>query len=117
VLNGILGEQKKSRRYKRDTSKVKATYVNGFVIFKDKNIYFKAPLDKAVLANTVAWLYHSSADYSRSETWLVYTIPDKRKRTKYALASQYIRQLSSKEIMHWELPNIEINESLGLFFY
>lgn len=116
VMNGILGEQRKSFKYKRDTSKIKATYVDRFVVFKDKNIYYKAPLEKGVPADTV-WLYYSNTDYSKSDTWLVYSIYNKKKREKFAISTQHIRQLSSKELMRWDLPNTEINENLGLRFW
>jgi hypothetical protein len=38
------------------------------------------------------------------------------KKIKFAIPSRYIRQLSSKEKMRWNLPNTEINKDLGLFF-
>jgi hypothetical protein len=119
VMNGILGEQRKSLKWKPDTSKVKVTYVDGFVVFKHNNIYFKAPLDKSIPAKELIPGV-SSADYNRTEYHIIYT--DRRKNKsyrgpKFAIPATHIRQLSSKEIMHWDLPNTEINQNLGLFYW
>lgn len=118
VMDGILGEQRNSLKWKPDTSKVKVTYVDGFVVFKHNNIYFKAPTDKSIPAKDL-WVT-SSADYHRTEYHLIYT--DRRKNKsyrgpKFAIPATHIRQLSSKEIMHWDLPNTEINQTLGLFYW
>jgi hypothetical protein len=118
VMDGVLGEQRTSLRYKRDAFKVKVTYVDGFIVFKHNDIYFKAPLEKSISAKEM-WS-SSSADYHRTEYHIFYT--DRRKNNnrcapKFAIPATHIRQLSSKEIMHWELPNTEINQSLGLFYW
>jgi hypothetical protein len=119
VMNGILGEQRKSYKRKRDVSKVKVTYVDEFVVFKHNNIYFKAPLDKSIPAKEL-WWNTSGTDYNRTECHIIYT--DRRNSktyrggAKYAIPATHIRQLSSKELKNWDLPNTEINENLGLRF-
>ena len=114
VLDGILGENR-IPKWKPDTDKIKVTYVDGYVIFKDKDLYYKAPLDKSIPSN-ILWVYPSTVNYKRDGYYVVYSKFENNKRVKFAIPSRYIRQLSHKEKMRWNLPNTEINEDLGLFF-
>jgi hypothetical protein len=120
VLDGILGEQRKRFKSKPDSTKIKVTYVKEFVVFKHKNIYFKAPLNKSIPIKELYWR-STSTSYERTDNHIIYT--DKRKSKhvynelpKFAIPATHIRQLSSKEVAHWDLPNTEINENIGWFY-
>jgi hypothetical protein len=113
-LNGILGENR-IPKWKPDTDNIKVTYVDGYVVFKDNNIFYKAPLDESTLVR-ILWEYTSTANYNRDKYYVFYSKLVNEKKIKFAIPSRYIRQLSSKEKMRWNLPNTEINKDLGLFF-
>lgn len=111
VLDGILGEIPK-KKYKADTSKVKVTFVESNVVFKHKGLFFKAPMENEVMT-TFIWISDPSANYKRTDEYVVYTKVIDKKRVKYAIPARYIRQLNSSEMSKWDLPNTEINENLG----
>ena len=111
VLDGILGEIPK-KKYKADKSKIKVTFVEGNVVFIHNGLFFKAPMREKVMAKYI-WICDPSANYKRTDEYIVYTKVVDKKRVKYAIPSTYIRQLSSKELSTWDLPNTEINENLG----
>jgi len=116
VLNGILGENKISLRYKRDTSKVYITFVEGSVVFKHKGLFFKAPTDKAVSGPMHnGWYYTTNSGwYERGENFVKFPMMVNGKNEKHFIDARHIRPLNSKEIPRWELPNTEIDENLGL---
>ena len=117
VLNGILGENKISK-WKKDTNKVRVTFVEDNVIFKHNGLFFKAPVDKAEVGTSRVFFLTYGSDYGsyhRGETFVNYPAPKDGKNCRHYINARHIRPLNSKEISKWELPNTEINESLGFF--
>jgi hypothetical protein len=105
IHNGILQERKKGKRIR--AVKTRVTFVDGFVVFKHNNLFFKAPIDKTVYD----WweLDGNYAPYKRTSGYLKYSDSQNRRGVKKFIASRYIRQLNHKELIRWELPDTDIN--------
>jgi hypothetical protein len=110
VHNGILCVRRRGKYISQRirNPKTRVTFNEGFVVFKDKGLFFKAPTDK-----TYGWDITIGRTYSKFEkgdSYLKYHIVENGESSKQVIDAKHIRSLNEKELKNWELPDTEIND-------
>lgn len=109
VYNGILYERERRERIRNSirNPKTRVTFNDGYVVFKDKGLFFKAPTDKSV--DTWWELTGTYSPFKRGYNYIKYTSKENNKGVKRFIDAKHIRSLNGKELKNWKLPDTEIN--------
>jgi len=110
VHNGILCERRRGKyiSHRIRNPKTRVTFNEGFVVFKDKGLFFKAPTDMGI--DTWWELTGTYTPFKRGYNYIKYTIKENNKNVKRFIDAKHIRSLNEKELKNWELPDTEIND-------